>query len=499
MNGARQSVLGLLLAAAVAAPGLAQTVTIDFDGLPAGTVVDVQFPEAGFGAGPGIEVQAAAVGFAPSPPNIICTVPVAGGATCVSDLQIVFIDPVDDLTFHAFGAKTAGVVAQARVFTDGVPIAVVDVVSPGGGLTPVLVDLSAFTAVTEIEIFGVTDPAGVGWDDFTFSISPLPIFADGFESGDTAAWTTPPPPMAGDLFGHLFEDTDGNGVQDSGEPDLAGIDVEITDVNAVAQTVTTNATGDYVATVPEGNTTADVDEATLPAGLIQTAGNDPTVLFVAAAGNVDFGTDGYQPRADVFGHLFEDTDGDGVQGMGEPDLAGVDVVITDSLGGMQTVGSNGTGDYAATMIPAGNTTADVDEATLPAGFVQTAGTDPTMVVAPAGSTTDLGDDGYQPQAMVFGRVFDDNIVLGGGQDPGEPGLMGVTVIITDSLGGMQPVITNIDGDYFATVPAGLTTADVDEATLPPAGVQTEGTDPTMVFVPAGSNTDMGLDGYNFGM
>ncbi len=51
-----------------------------------------------------------------------------------------------------------------------------------------------------------------------------------------------------DITGHVFLDTDGNGVQDPGEPDLANIDVVIQD-GAGTQIVTTDAGGDYLATV----------------------------------------------------------------------------------------------------------------------------------------------------------------------------------------------------------------------------------------------------------
>jgi hypothetical protein len=130
------------------------------------------------------------------------------------------------------------------------------------------------------------------------------------------------------------------------------------------------------------------------AAAASTAGTDPTSVNVPAGSNTDIGDDGCQPQAAVFGHIFEDANGNGVQDGGEPDLPGVDVVITDSLGGIQTVTTDANGDYSAT-VPAGSTTADVDEATLPDGYIQTAGTDPTSVNVPAGSNTDIGDDGYQ--------------------------------------------------------------------------------------------------------
>jgi len=211
------------------------------------------------------------------------------------------------------------------------------------------------------------------------------------------------------VTGHVFEDTDGDGAQDPGEPDLAGVDVVIEDSLGGSQTVTTDGGGDYVADVPPGATTLDVDEDSLPAGSVQTAGMDPTVLDVTVCGGAA-DVDGFQPQGTVSGRVFEDVDGDGVEDPGEPGLAGIDVVVTDSLGGMQTLTTDGLGDYS-TVVPAGATTVDVDEATLPAGAAQTAGTDPTVLVVPAGGeVSDL--DGYQPlQALEIPTLGDAALAL----------------------------------------------------------------------------------------
>ncbi len=58
-------------------------------------------------------------------------------------------------------------------------------------------------------------------------------------------------PIVGDseITGHVFLDLDGNGTQDPGEPDLADIDVVVTDPTGAQQRVTTDSNGDYIATV----------------------------------------------------------------------------------------------------------------------------------------------------------------------------------------------------------------------------------------------------------
>ncbi|MCX6049084.1 MAG: hypothetical protein NT075_28620, partial [Chloroflexi bacterium] len=296
----------------------------------------------------------------------------------------------------------------------------------------------------------------------------------------------------GAVTGHIFEDTNGNGTQDGTEPGLQTITVVITDSLGLTHTVTTDANGDYTATVPAGLTTADVDETTLPAGYVHTAGEDPNEATVPSGGSISAGDNGYQPQGDVTGHVFEDTDGNGTQDGVEPDLPSVTVVITDSLGVTHTVSTDANGNYTAT-VPAGSTTADVDETTLPAGYVQTAGADPNTVTALTGNTISIGNDGYQPQGDVIGHVFEDTD--GNGiQGKSEPDLPSITVVITDSLGVTHTVSTDANGNYTATVPAGLTTADVDETTLPAGYVQTAGDDPSTVTATAGNTTSIGIDG-----
>ncbi len=286
---------------------------------------------------------------------------------------------------------------------------------------------------------------------------------DGGSARDNTGYIVP---VTGNISGHIFEDTNGNGTQEASEPDLEGVDVVVTDSLGVSQTVTTDANGDWSATVQIGEATTDIDETILPAGSVQTAGSDPTTTDVTEGATANAGEDGYQLQGTVSGHIFEDTDGNGVQDAGEPDLAGVDVVVTDSLGAAQTVTTDAGGNWSAT-VPAGNTTADIDESTLPAaGMLQTAGTDPTDVTVTAGQTADARIDGFQVQAApppdpentISGIVYHD--INGNGiQDPGEPGIEGVVVELFDSNGNsLGSDITAADGSFvFNSLPTGTYT------------------------------------------
>ncbi len=331
-------------------------------------------------------------------------------------------------------------------------------------------------------------------------------------SNNDATDTTPIAP--GDVIGVVFVDTNGNGSQDPGELGIPNIDVVLTDVNGVTRTVQTNATGNYTfLNIPAGAATVDVitTDPDFPAQHVQTAGTDPSPVNVVSGGTVaganpaDAGFDGYQPRGDVNGVVFIDTNGNGSQDPGEVGIPNITVTLTDPFGGTKTTTTGANGTYSFTGVPAGISTVDVDttDPDFPANHVQTAGTDPSPVTVVFGQNNNAGFDGYQPRGDVVGIIFYDTNG-NGALDSGEPRLGGVDVKITDAFGGIRTVTTNASGEYTAlSVPASATPATVDvvESTLPAGVSQTAGTDPSPVVVQVGKTVananpnDAGIDGY----
>ncbi len=259
-----------------------------------------------------------------------------------------------------------------------------------------------------------------------------PTFGKGGGLGDLEALCDLAPLELGN---RVWNDSDGDGKQDPGENGIAGVSVQLACGGQTA-TVTTDANGNYLFTdtifdvqttysrIPRltacelrmdrsqaaltgflgGATTANNGGVDVHADLRDSDGVSLGGTWVGVAFSTgtdgqnhhdwDFGFTNVLATGTVTGRLFQDTDGNGVQDPGEPGLSGVSVVITDSSGATQTVVTNANGDWTAT-VPGGTTTANVNEATLPAGFVQTAGTDPTTVTVLALSTTSAGIDGYQ--------------------------------------------------------------------------------------------------------
>ncbi len=302
------------------------------------------------------------------------------------------------------------------------------------------------------------------------------------------------------VTGHFYVDTNGNGVQDALEPDLADVDVLVRSAINNTQVVTTNSGGNWSAKVPPGNTVIDVDntDAQYPNGYQQTQGTDPSSVLAVANLTTFSENDGFYQAGSISGHLFTDVNGNGSEDSGEPGLAGVDIRITDSSGNVQTVTTDSSGNWVAS-VPPGGTLVDIDDndPQIPTGAVRTAGADPVTVIAIAGVDTPAGGGaGYFLPSTVTGRLYADTNGNFTQQD-GEPGLGDIDVLVTDSLGAVTTVVTDIDGNWTASVPPGAVQATVDLADpdFPVGVVQTEGTDPTSAVATAGVTISAGNDGY----
>ncbi len=293
----------------------------------------------------------------------------------------------------------------------------------------------------------------------------------------------------------VFEDVNLDGVYTSGtDTPLAGVDVTFTDAYGNAQTLTTDANGEATATVVAGDVTVDVVDGTLPAGAVLVAGTDPTTVTAVAGANVADET-GYDFVGTVTETVYEDVDLDGVYTPGtDTPLAGVDVTFTDSAGNVTTLTTDANGEATATVQP-GEVTIDIVDATLPAGAVLVAGTDPTTVTAVAGA--DVTDEtGYDFVGTVTETVYED-VDLDGVYTPGtDTPLAGVDVTFTDSAGTVTTVTTDANGEASVPAPPGDVTVDVVDGTLPAGAVLVAGTDPTTVTAVAGANV-ADETGYDF--
>ncbi len=319
---------------------------------------------------------------------------------------------------------------------------------------------------------------------------------------------TVPSGLVGDL---IFTDANGNGIFDAGDTPLQNIDVQICgdldDNNATVNTCrteTTNASGNYLfgdGLNPDGSPNAadsglpatgsgevyTVTVLTPPAGLTNSADPDnglpnfSQLTLTAAGGNLDQDF-GYFTPALINGHLYFDTNGDGDQDVGEPDLVNIDVIITDVNGNQQVVATDTDGNYVA-QVPPGLTTVNVDntDPQFPLNVTQTEGTDPSTVTAISGNNEFAGNDGYTQLGSIGDLIFFDNTGSGtiGVYDVGvDSGVPAVVVTLTppggvdlgNGAGVAITTTTDANGNYlFDQLPAGSYTVSV---AAPTGAVQT---------------------------
>ena len=298
------------------------------------------------------------------------------------------------------------------------------------------------------------------------------------------------------LFGTLWNDADGDGIQNPAEIGLGGVTVELQDgtcTPAVDCLITlTGADGFYFFRGLEPNlyTVVVTDTTGALTGYTQTGDPDePGTCSICDAMSttvVDLSTGeqyldfGYQNDSldDISGTIFDDVDTDGVEDPGESGLAGVTLALLDDAGNeIATTTTDTNGDYVFPDLPSGGYSVRVtDQTGALEGYRLTSGLD-ELSAQPGDGDVDFGYTRSPGTAAIGDRVWLD--ADGDGQaGPNEAGLAGVVVDLwedTDGDGVLNPVndtlitstVTDANGDYvFADLAAGNYFVDVDESTLP---------------------------------
>jgi protocatechuate 3,4-dioxygenase beta subunit len=292
----------------------------------------------------------------------------------------------------------------------------------------------------------------------------------------------------------VWVDVDADGVQDSGEPGVTGVTVNLLDAGGgTVATTTTAGDGSYSFTglvpgdyrvefvAPSGYSFSPLDQGAddaVDSDADVTTGRSP--LFTVASGGSDLTIDaGLYRDASIGDFVWNDLDADGVQDGGEPGQAGVTVNLLDSGGStMATTTTAGDGSYAFSVTPGGYRV----EIMAPSGFARSpvdqgaddtldsdtdaiTGRTPLVVVTSGDVVADL--DGGVYQGASVGDVVWDDLDADGIRDSGEPGVAGVTVNLLDAGGGSVALtVTAGDGSYSFT---GVTPGDYRVEFVAPSG------------------------------
>jgi hypothetical protein len=311
----------------------------------------------------------------------------------------------------------------------------------------------------------------------------------------------------GTLGDRVWQDLDGDGVQDAGEPGVGGVTVTLQkDINgdgdfadageASFATTYTDALGGYLfggldagsykvqfSNMPVGQTISPKDAVTgtdetdsdgdnagttIAGGTVSTTG-----VYTLATGDdnltVDLGIVPIAGRNTLGDHVWFDTDENGVQDANEKGVAGVAVTLYNSGGtAIAYTATDCNGNYLFTNLADG--TYSVGFTNLPAGFDLTTksasndltGSDAdrisaktTTVALTYASGGTIRDNRSLDAGLISTRAALGNYVWldadgDGVQDAGEKGISGVTVILYANDGAtiLASTITDANGRYF---------------------------------------------------
>jgi LPXTG-motif cell wall-anchored protein len=290
----------------------------------------------------------------------------------------------------------------------------------------------------------------------------------------------------GSIGDFVWNDLDGDGVRDPGEPGIAGITVTLVgagsngalgdgdDVVYTPQMV--GAEGGYDFTqLPTGLYGAELDMTSVPAGFVATTATrvNVTLALDEDYDDADFGV--WEP-ASIGDIVWNDCDANGLFDGSESGLAGVTVELftsTDLSTLVATTVTGPTGAYSfidlapASYIvkfvrPAGFVISPQDAAgdTVDSDADPLTGLSHVVALAPGGDdlTVDVGMSVPLPAAL--GGVVWNDLNGDGSQDGGEPGIAGVTVHLYDTSNPSAPLVTITTdgaGNYgFENLDAALT-------------------------------------------
>lgn len=277
--------------------------------------------------------------------------------------------------------------------------------------------------------------------------------------------------------GHrVWEDTNGNGIQDDGEPGLEGVTVELLKGASVIASKPTGANGSFSFTElypgsyalrcarPGGCFGTRLHQGS-DAGLDNDADVDgSTASFTLASAQSDMTRDiGLIRRAVVGDRVWNDLNGNGIQDTNEIGLAGVLVELRDCAGNLVTSMNTSTnGGYRFANVHPGSyrlvfraptnfvgALAGLGGNTLDSDVDPITGATPCFALR-SGETNLTIDAGFVPATHIGDRVWDDR--NGNGvQDKGEPGRAGISVQLLNAKGALvTKTTTDASGMYLFT-------------------------------------------------
>ena len=329
-----------------------------------------------------------------NPPAAIITIDVKVGNPTPSPTHLVYVLPANSCMLYWQNGEAGS--ADTVTVTESVP----------GG----------YTASAQTTNFSSTGPVGVSPRTVGTSVGPVVatntvtvLIGGAHLPSALVAFTNTPvpiPEMLGSIGDFVWNDTNGNGVQDSGEPGIPGVTVNLS--GPTNSSTVTDGNGAYL--FPNLSAGAYTVSVATPSGYVSsptgagtpaTDSNNGAGTSVSIAGNNDTSIDfGFYRLGAIGNFVWNDVNANGVQDGSEPGIPGVVVTLTNGSS-TTTATTDGAGAYSFSGLVPGSYTVSI---TAPSGYVaspQNAGTPSTdsnngagTTVAIAGNTDDTIDFGF---------------------------------------------------------------------------------------------------------
>ncbi len=322
----------------------------------------------------------------------------------------------------------------------------------------------------------VTQPGYVATPPTSFTVtSSSGLVASGYNFGEFQSAT---------LAGEVYNDTNGDGTLEAGEPGLSGWTVELLDAsNEVVTTAVTDSTGSYTfANVIAGTYTVEVVQQS---GYVPSSASSVSIDVTSGLNDSTLNFGEFVPVS-LSGEVFQDNNGDGQIDGSDSGLSGWTVDLVQGSQTIQATTASG-GLFSFSNVGPGTFTLEVVQQ---AGYVAT--NSPVTIVPTSGTNISGEDLGEFPGLTISGQVFDD-VAGSGAFAAGDPGMAGWTIELVNSANSVAATATtDSSGDYtLAGILPGLYRVEEVLQTG-----YTETTAPAIYYVTmvAGQN----LSGINFG-